>query len=144
MPEINRSALVRYSAAQMYQLVNDVPSYPQFLPGCVASQVLEQREGEMLASLTVKKAGLTQAFTTRNTLITDSAVTMALESGPFKQLQGNWRFQPLRADACKVELSLDFEFSNTLVEAAFGRVFNELAMNMVQSFSNRAKEVYRG
>ncbi|MBY5921837.1 SRPBCC family protein [Ferrimonas balearica] len=144
MPEINRSALVRFSATQMYALVNDVAAYPQFLPGCVGSEVHHADESEMRASVSVRKAGIAQTFTTRNSLVTDSEIAMALESGPFKELQGVWRFLPLREDACKVELSLNFEFSNALVEKAFGKVFNDLAQNMVQAFSERAKEVYRG
>ncbi|MBY6186333.1 SRPBCC family protein [Marinobacter hydrocarbonoclasticus] len=144
MPEINRSALVRFSAPQMYALVNDVAAYPQFLPGCVGSEVHHADDGQMCASVSVRKAGIAQTFTTRNTLVSDSEIAMALESGPFRQLEGVWRFLPLREDACKVELNLSFEFSNALVEKAFGKVFSELAQNMVQAFTERAKEVYRG
>ncbi|GAA4881181.1 SRPBCC family protein [Ferrimonas pelagia] len=144
MPEINRSALVRFSAAQMYALVNDVAAYPQFLPGCVGSEVVSVSDGAMLASVSVKKAGIAQSFTTENRLEPDQAIHMALKEGPFRQLTGSWRFTSLREDACKVELSLQFEFANVLVEKAFGKVFNDLAQSMVQSFSQRAKEVYHG
>ncbi|QIZ75898.1 type II toxin-antitoxin system RatA family toxin [Ferrimonas lipolytica] len=143
MPEINRSALVRFSAEQMYALVNDVASYPKFLPGCVASQVVEHHEDMMVASVSVSKVGLSHSFTTRNQLIAGKSITLALENGPFKSLSGEWSFTPLREDACKIEFQLQFEFASPLVAKAFGRVFSEVVQSMVQAFSERAKEVYK-
>lgn len=142
MPQINRSALVMFSAQQMFDLVNDVDRYPEFLPGCHGSQVLESSEGQMIARVDVSKAGIRKSFTTVNTLIPGQAIRMQLESGPFRRLTGGWTFTALDEQACKVELSLDFEFSSPLVAAAFGRVFNELCQNMVQAFCQRAKVVY--
>ena len=143
MPEVNRSALVRFSAAQMYALVNDVASYPLFLPGCVGSQVLNHSETEMIASVSISKMGLSQSFTTLNTLNPYTEITMALKEGPFQSLSGSWHFTPLREDACRVELSLRFEFASPIIAKAFGRVFNEIAQNMVQAFTERAKVVYQ-
>lgn len=142
MPQIERSALVFYSAEQMYNLVNDVASYPQFLPGCSKAVVLFQSEQEMRATLEVKKAGISQQFTTRNTLIPNREIQMQLESGPFRSLTGGWVFEPLSAEASKVILRLEFEFSNKIVEFAFGKVFNELTASMVGAFTQRAKQVY--
>lgn len=142
MPKISRSALVPFSAEQMYKLVNDVSSYPAFLPGCTGSRVLSSSEREMTAAVDVSKAGISKTFTTRNTLIDNQSILMQLVDGPFRQLTGDWRFTPLSDDACKVELNLDFEFKNMLIEMAFGRIFKELANNMVQAFTQRAKEVY--
>jgi len=142
MAQVNRSALVMYSAAQMYGLVNDVAAYPQFLPGCVGSRVISQAGDEMVASVDVAKAGIKKTFTTRNTLTTDQRVEMRLVDGPFKSLQGGWTFLALDEQACKISLDLDFEFSNKLAELAFGKVFNELAANMVSAFTQRAKVVY--
>ncbi|MFM2482844.1 SRPBCC family protein [Celerinatantimonas sp. YJH-8] len=142
MPQIQRSALVHFSAEQMYHLVNDVLSYPEFLPGCVGSHILEQTEHEMTASVQVAKAGIRNEFTTRNVLHPFDKIELQLVNGPFKQLSGSWNFQPLAADACKVVLELEFEFSNRLIAMAFGRIFKELAGAMVQAFSNRAKQVY--
>lgn len=144
MAQISRSALVPFSAGKMYQLVNDVDSYPQFLPGCTGSKILEQSEQQMTASVDVSKAGISKTFTTRNTLTENHRIAMQLVDGPFRKLSGGWIFTPLGDDACKVELNLDFEFSNMLVEMAFGRIFKELANNMVKAFSERAHEVYRG
>ncbi|MCO7261569.1 type II toxin-antitoxin system RatA family toxin [Dickeya zeae] len=142
MPKISRSALVPFSAEQMYKLVNDVSSYPAFLPGCTGSRVLSSSESEMTAAVDVSKAGISKTFTTRNTLVDNQCILMQLVDGPFRQLSGDWRFTPLSDDACKVELNLDFEFKNALIELAFGKIFKELANGMVQAFTLRAKEVY--
>ena len=142
MPQIERSALVFYSCKQMFELVNDVASYPQFLPGCSASQVLSVDGNVQTARLEVSKIGLRQHFTTQNTLFPYHKVTLQLVDGPFKFLRGGWTFQPLNEQACKVILSLEFEFTNKLVELAFGKVFTELTGMMVQAFTERAKNVY--
>ncbi|SLM61901.1 MULTISPECIES: type II toxin-antitoxin system RatA family toxin [Dickeya] len=142
MPKISRSALVPFSAEQMYKLVNDVPSYPAFLPGCTGSRVLSASDNEMTAAVDVSKAGISKTFTTRNTLTSNQCIAMQLVDGPFRQLNGDWRFTPLSEAACKVELNLNFEFKNALIEMAFGNVFKELANSMVQAFTQRAKEVY--
>ncbi|MBJ3816750.1 type II toxin-antitoxin system RatA family toxin [Shimwellia pseudoproteus] len=142
MPQISRTALVPFSAEQMYKLVNDVPSYPQFLPGCVGSRVLHSSADEMTAAVDVSKAGISKTFTTRNILTSNQSILMQLVDGPFRSLVGGWKFTPLTSDACRIEFQLDFEFTNKLIELAFGRVFKELAISMVQAFTRRAKEVY--
>lgn len=142
MAQLERSALVMYSAEQMFALVNDVVAYPQFLPGCVGSRILSQSPQEMVAEVQVAKAGIHQQFTTRNRLTVGREILMELVDGPFRQLQGGWRFTPLDEQACKVELKLDFEFNSRLVEVAFGTIFRELAGAMVKAFCRRAKEVY--
>ncbi|MEH8018679.1 type II toxin-antitoxin system RatA family toxin [Rheinheimera muenzenbergensis] len=142
MPQIERSALVFYSAQQMFDLVNAVPDYPQFLPGCNSARIVSQSETEMVASLNVSKAGIGHSFTTRNTLYPNQRIVMQLVDGPFKQLQGGWEFQPLSDTACKVILKLDFEFSSKLVQFAFGKIFAELTTSMVSAFTQRAKQVY--
>ncbi|AYA64188.1 MULTISPECIES: type II toxin-antitoxin system RatA family toxin [unclassified Alteromonas] len=142
MPSIQRSALVAYSAGAMFDLVNDVAAYPQFLPGCADSQVLDHSESHMKASLLVSKAGIKQWFTTLNTLEPARRIDMRLVDGPFKQLSGGWTFSPLSDDACKIALNLDFEFSNRLTEMAFGKVFSGLATSMVNAFTERARSVY--
>lgn len=143
MAQISRSALVPFSAEQMYRLVNDVDAYPQFLPGCTGSRVLDASSDQMTASVDVSKAGISKTFTTRNTLTDNQRIQMQLIDGPFRKLTGGWNFTALGDDACKVELNLEFEFTNMLVEMAFGRIFKELANSMVQAFTQRAKEVYR-
>lgn len=142
MPQIERSALVFYSARQMFELVADVPSYPQFLPGCSKSAVLSFDGTVQTAKLEVSKAGIGKSFTTRNTLVPYERLGMELVDGPFKYLRGGWQFIPLDAQACKVVLALEFEFSSKLVEFAFGKIFNELTLAMVQAFTERAKHIY--
>ncbi|WON75925.1 type II toxin-antitoxin system RatA family toxin [Serratia sp. UGAL515B_01] len=142
MPQIHRSALVPFSAEQMYQLVNDVNSYPEFLPGCTGSRVLTSTPNEMTAAVEVAKAGISKTFTTRNTLLNNQSINMQLVDGPFRKLMGGWQFTALSPEACKIEFHLDFEFTNKLIELAFGKIFKELAGSMVQAFTQRAKEVY--
>ncbi|WP_022940131.1 SRPBCC family protein [Psychromonas hadalis] len=142
MAEVSRSALLMYSADEMYKLVNDVTAYPHFLPGCVDAKVLTHVDDVMNASVTVAKAGIKQVFTTENRLSDGRSIEMNLIDGPFKHLSGGWIFMPLDKQACKVSLDLKFEFSSKLVELAFGRIFNELVGSMVKSFAERAKVVY--
>jgi len=142
MPKINKNALVAYSAQQMFDLVNDVDAYDTFLPGCRRSEVLESSDTHMRAKMLLNKAGIEQQLVAFNTLTPGRRIDMRLDDGPFKSLEGGWRFTPLSDDACKIELSLDFTFTNALVEFAFGKVFKSLANNMVKAFSERAKRVY--
>jgi ribosome-associated toxin RatA of RatAB toxin-antitoxin module len=143
MPQISRSVLVRFSAMQMYELVNDVESYKEFLPGCVGGKVLEFDGKTMLASVDVAKAGISKTFTTRNQVVPGKCIELELENGPFKHLQGRWIFTELTEDACKVDFELNFEFSSTIVDMAFGKVFKELMSSMVSAFTSRAKVVYK-
>lgn len=143
MTTIHREALVPYTAAQMYDLVNDVPSYPIFLPWCSSAQVEFANDEEMRATVAISKGGLNKSFTTHNRIQRNKMVEMRLVEGPFKQLEGFWRFDPLAGDAgCKVSFDIDFEFSNTLVKLAFGAVFNQIANTLVDSFCQRAGVVY--
>lgn len=142
MPQVTRSALVSFSADQMYALVNDVARYPEFLPGCSGSRVLELSSTTMVASVDVAKAGISKTFTTSNQLTDGTSIMMELVDGPFRKLQGGWSFIPLDEQACKVELKLEFEFSSRMIEMAFGKIFNDLTSNMVSAFTQRAKQVY--
>lgn len=142
MKQVTRSALVAFSAEQMFNLVNDVSRYPEFLPGCSGSTVLEASQDKMVASVAVSKAGISKTFTTSNLLNTGESILMELVDGPFKTLRGGRDFTALDEQACKVELKLEFEFSSKMIEMAFGKVFNELTSNMVNAFTTRAKQVY--
>ncbi|MCG9563626.1 SRPBCC family protein [Vibrio chagasii] len=142
MPKVTRSALVSFSADQMFSLVNDVARYHEFLPGCSGSRVIESSDSTMVASVDVSKAGISKTFTTSNRLAEGAEILMELVDGPFKKLQGGWYFTPLDDQACKVELKLEFEFSSRMIEMAFGKIFNELTTNMVSAFTQRAKQVY--
>lgn len=142
MARIERSALVGYSAQQMFDLVNDIPAYPEFVPGCVGAEVLEASASHKVARLDISKAGIRKSFTTRNDLHEPDRIDMTLVDGPFKALNGGWRFQKLEENACKIIFELDFEFSNRLLGMAFGKIFNEITSRMVDAFVVRAQQVY--
>ncbi|WP_207064036.1 type II toxin-antitoxin system RatA family toxin [Motiliproteus sp. SC1-56] len=142
MTQVDRSALVLHSAQEMFNLVNDVPSYPRFLPWCSGAEILEHADGVMVARLDVAKAGFKYSFTTRNRLCSGSMIDMELVDGPFTALSGTWSFTPLSEEACKVGLSLNFEFSGKLTGLAMGKVFNQIAVAMVDAFCAQADERY--
>ncbi len=143
MPHIHRHAIVPYSAAQMFALVDDVPAYPEFLPWCGSARELYRDEDEVEATVEIAKGSVRKTFTTRNRLQKDKMIEMRLVSGPFKHLEGFWRFEPLgEGQACKVSLDLDFEFANRLLSMAIGPVFNAIANSLVDAFVKRAREVY--
>ena len=140
---INRSALVLHSSERMSALVNDIASYPQFLPWCSKANVLEQSIDFMVASIEVQKGGIRQSFTTRNDLSSEGKIIMDLVDGPFKYLKGVWDFVHLKEGACKVMLTLEFELKQNIAKMAFGPVFNQAANSMVDAFCERANQVYR-
>jgi ribosome-associated toxin RatA of RatAB toxin-antitoxin module len=139
---IERSALVMFSQQQMFELVNDVSSYPLFLPWCSSSSILEQGERYMVADIEVSKGAVRQRFVTRNEFLQEGVIAMNLVEGPFNFLRGNWAFRPLREDACKISLSLQFELKAGLARMAFATVFNHAANSMVDAFCTRARELY--
>ncbi len=142
MAVIEKSALVPYSPAQMYALVDDIEAYPQFLPWCKSSVVVFRNEDEVEASIDLAKGGLQKTFTTRNRLQQNKMIEMRLVEGPFKHLEGFWRFDALGDDACKVRLDLEYEFSGTLLKMTVGPVFNQIANTLVDAFCKRATEIY--
>jgi ribosome-associated toxin RatA of RatAB toxin-antitoxin module len=142
MPVISKSALVSYSAAEMYALVNDIPAYPDFLPWCGGSEVLESSEDEIRASVQLSRSGIKKSFTTLNRLQKDKMVEMRLIEGPFQHLEGYWRFEPLNETACKVMFDIEFEFSSKILAMTVGPVFSQITSTIVDAFTKRAVEVY--
>jgi len=142
LPVVTKSALVTFSAPQMFDLVADMDSYPQFLPWCAKAEILSREKNQICGRMEVARMGIHQAFSTCNRFIPGERMELRLVDGPFRKLQGVWTFRPLREDACKVELMLDFEFSGKLIEKAFGGVFKQIANTLVDSFCKRAEEVY--
>lgn len=140
--EIKRTALVLHPAMDMFRLVQDVPSYPDFLSWCLRSEVHEQSAEHQLASLVVKVSGVTQTFTTRNRFVPGELLTLSLVEGPFRNLAGEWRFDPLGDDGSKVTLVLDFNFSSRVLSSAFRRGFTHIADKLVNDFCKRADDVY--
>ena len=142
MSTVNKSALVPFSPGQMFALVDDIESYPEFLPWCSGSTVLERMESEVTASLEIAHSGFHKSFTTRNFTQAGDQITITLLDGPFKRLEGVWRFHALGDVGCKVTLDLEFEFSNRLVGLTFGGLVGHMAANLVDAFTQRASQVY--
>jgi len=133
---------VLFPATHMYQLVADVASYPQFLSWCTASRLIDSGDDFQVASLDISIAGLRQSFTTRNELLLGKKLTMELLEGPFQQLSGEWRFEPLGSAGSKILLQLKFDFGGSLLSAAFRHGFASVADKLVSDFCSRAEEVY--
>ena len=145
MKTVHKSVLIWYSAAEMFALVTDVASYPQFLPWCDQASVLDETEGGMTAKVGISIAGLSQCFTTRNTHEKDRKVSLKLVDGPFSKLDGHWDFHPLGKGserACKVDFTLRYDFDNAALAAMVGPVFDKIAGSLVDAFVKRAADVY--
>ena len=162
MKHVKKSVLLWYSAREMYELVVDVEDYPKFLPWCESATVLDRRPADpatgtpagMTARLGLSYAGVRQSFTTRNEEVRGESVKLKLVDGPFSQLDGTWRFTPLRQPdaaqpvnpdepvACRVEFELSYAFSNRVFEAVLSPVFDQVANTFVDSFVKRAAQVH--
>jgi ribosome-associated toxin RatA of RatAB toxin-antitoxin module len=140
MREVKRSALISETPARMYQLINDIESYPAFVPGCTAARVESRKELEVVATLQIRKGPLHAEFTTRNLLEPDKRVLMQLVSGPFRVLEGLWTLTALGDLGCRVELEMRFEFANRMAGALFEPLFESTAASLVDAFVNRARQ----
>lgn len=126
----------------MYALVDDIDSYSRFLPWCRSTRTLSRGEDEVHAEITIVHGAFNKAFSTLNRLQRDKMIEMRLVEGPFKHLEGLWRFDPVGDEGCKISLDLEFSFSNKLVEFAIGPAFSHIANTLVDAFCQRAKQVY--
>jgi ribosome-associated toxin RatA of RatAB toxin-antitoxin module len=140
MREVKRSALIAESPARMYALINDIERYPEFVPGCTAARVDSRKDGEMVATLNIKRGPLHAEFTTRNLLEPDRRVLMQFVSGPFRVLEGLWTLTPLGELGCRVELEMRFEFANRVAGALFEPLFEGTASSLVEAFVKRARD----
>ncbi len=142
MTHIERSALVMHSAQRMFDLVNDVKRYPEFLPWCIDAHIQSESDTNLVAGLTIKKGGIKQSFTTRNEKQSPDWMSMELVDGPFKKLNGLFKFQPLSDEACKVIFQLDFEVAGKILGLTLTPVFKQASNTMVDAFVKRADEIY--
>jgi ribosome-associated toxin RatA of RatAB toxin-antitoxin module len=140
--EIRRSALVKYSPAQMFDLVNEVEAYPKRFPWCASAEILESENNVLVARLDLKFAGFHQSFTTRNTVDPPKRLQMDLVDGPFRSLEGVWDFIALGDAGCKVAFALDFDYAGRLGGSALKLGFQGLAGRMVSDFCREAERVY--
>ncbi len=141
MRRVQKSVLVPYSAQQMFDLIDRIEDYPTFLPWCGGTQV-SRGASRVQAAITIDFAGLKQAFTTVNHNTPHERIAMQLQDGPFSQLEGEWNFSALKADACKVALDLRYDFRSALLAAAVGPVFDMIADSMIDAFTDRAEVLY--
>ena len=144
MRKVNRSALVPYTAAQMFELVKDVESYPSFLPWCAGAEVHIRGEDFIEASLELHRGRISKRFRTRNHFVTNEWLGIELVGGPFRHMSGGWTFEQLGDTGCKVVLSLEFAFENRATDVILGRFFEHTCSALVDSFTNRAAAIYAG
>jgi ribosome-associated toxin RatA of RatAB toxin-antitoxin module len=142
MKRVTRSAIVEHSAEAMYRLVEDIESYPSFLPWCLAARVHERGAASTRATLTVGMPGLRQSFTTRNDNRPGQSIDLNLVEGPFKTFAAGWRFHPLSPHACRIEFSVRYEFSSRALGRLLEPLFDGIANSMVDAFTRRADARY--
>jgi ribosome-associated toxin RatA of RatAB toxin-antitoxin module len=149
MKHVRKSVLLWYSPREMYELVTGVERYPEFLPWCAKSHVLEQHDDGITARIHLAFKGVQHAFTTRNVHVRDESVVVSLVDGPFSLLEGSWRFRRLgrpghdaQEQACKIEFDLAYAFASKPLETVVSPVFDRIADSFVEAFVTRAEEVY--
>lgn len=142
MTAIERSALLPYPAQTMYELVNDIEAYPKFMDGCVGARVLERTPDYIEARLDLAKGGLRHSFTTRNRLFAPKRIELSLVEGPFESFSGEWIFEPLNEQACKVTLRLQFRMAGRLLSFAAKAMFGGIANQLVGALVKRANTLH--
>jgi len=142
MALVEKTVLVPHSAEQMFVLVDRVEDYPKFLPWCGGASVSESGDNVVHATVHIDYHHLKQSFTTENVRVPPEQIDMKLQHGPFKNLDGSWKFIPLGVSACKIEFRLHYEFSSKLLESLVGPVFHYIANSFVDAFIRRAEKVY--
>lgn len=144
MTPLERTALLSFSAEEMFSLVSDIEAYPQFLPGCVSARI-ESAEAELVqARLGFRIKGLNESFATQNRMIEGRRIEMKLLEGPFRRLSGVWEFLPLAEKACKVSLKLDLDFGSRLLEGTLGPLIDRAIGGIMDAFKARAGKLYGG
>ena len=142
MQRVKKSVLVPFSADAMYEIVDRIEIYPQFLPWCGGAHVVETHDGGKTARIDIDYYGVRTHFTTDNVNRAGESIIVTLKDGPFRHLQGEWRFRPLAPDACKVEFELGYEFTTHVLEKAVGPVFSHIANTFIDAFVRRAESIH--
>jgi ribosome-associated toxin RatA of RatAB toxin-antitoxin module len=142
MASVEKTVLVAYSAEQMFRLVDGVEKYPEFLPWCDGAKVVEIDDNKVHATVNINYLHIKQSFTTENRRTPFERIDIALQDGPFRRLDGCWRFIALDETACKIEFRLNYEFSSKLLEKLVGPVFHYIANSFVDAFIFRAEKVF--
>ena len=142
MAQVQKTVLIHHSASRMYALVDDVKKYPEFLPWCGGVDLIKQDDASTVATLHIDYHGLHQKFTTENLKTFPSLMEIKLKDGPFKHLEGVWRFIELNENACKIEFMLNYEFANIIIEKIISPVFSHIANTFVDGFVSQADKIY--
>jgi len=142
MHHISKSAIVPYTPQQMFELVNNINDYSNFLNWCDSSSILNETGNQITASVQINKNGFKQTFTTVNTLTPYSSIKMELLDGPFDELKGEWRFKNLGDNAAKVYLDLEFSFKSRIADMTISPLFKSIANSQLDAFVERAKHIY--
>lgn len=142
MAEVNRSVLVAHSASRMFTLVDTIEKYPEFLPWCGGAELIFRDDHVTRAIIHINYRGIRQSFSTENAKREPKLMQIRLIKGPFKTLEGSWRFTDLNGAGCKIELCLRYEFASGLLDRVVGPVFGYIANGLVDAFVKRAQNVY--
>ena len=138
MTVIERSALLAHPVEQVFDLVADIERYPEFLKGCVGADILKRDDDQVTATLRLSRAGISHGFTTQNRMQRPHRIDFALVDGPFSHFAGHWSFLALGDDACKTTLQLHFELASGIASVAAGKLFDKVALDLVDAIVNRA------
>ena len=141
MHSIHKSAIVLHSSKKMFQLVDSVENYPNFLPWCGSTKIIERNNNKTIASIEINFKKIKQTFTTENTKERHRKMNIRLIDGPFKSLSGQWIFKDFDKHSCQIELKLEYQFSNIVLEKLISPVFNMIANTFIDEF---IKEANRG
>ena len=144
MSRIHKTSIMPFTSRQMFDLVNDIKSYPKFLPWCVATEVEGVNDNELFATMSLSWAGIQQSLTTRNTLHPGKRIDMDLVKGPFSRFAGCWTFEDKLQDGCGVVLELNYEFQTTLQRLTLGGLFKYVMYASVDAYKARARQIYDG
>ena len=142
MRQVKKNAYVNFSAEQMFFLVDDIKSYPEFLPWCTKTIIHERTESSVRATIILSKSGVSSKFTTCNTMISSQKIDLLLEDGPFSYFKGGWNFLDLGDQGSKVEFNLKFKFKNSLLDTTLGSFFESICDEQVNAFVHRAGKIY--
>ncbi|HED17610.1 MAG TPA: type II toxin-antitoxin system RatA family toxin [Gammaproteobacteria bacterium] len=143
MPSVKKSALVMHKASEMYHLVDDIELYPEFLPWCKSTTIIERDEDHAKASIEIAVGAVNKSFTTVNRTQKNKMIEIRLVEGPFKHLQGFWQFDALEENASKISVDMEFEYSSRMMGMVIGPVFGKIVDGLIDAFCKRADQVYR-
>ena len=140
MQTVRKSVIVPHACRAMFDLVERCERYPEFLPWCRGAEVVERTDKVTVARLDIDYRGLRTHITTRNLKAAPRRITLELLEGPFRSLQGEWKFTALGDEGCRVALSLDYDLQSGTLDRLLAPVFGHIAETMVERFVERAGE----